>query len=348
MDIEPCTGEIKHRLIGSGQLQDPTRIKWMLRFKASNPVDYTRDYIIKAGTGTVLTKNGILAGQYVQPVTEWVQPELTTPGTPPIPNDFSTMGFLTKGVGKAQDDGNLWGPLSPFPQSGVTTTNLTCSETPPGTPGGSETPAATVAGRIVINAAGANTETDSAQVFVRADDTLLLTGSQTNGAIPASDLRYRWNLTSSSAGNSSHFSEYSGYNTSDLRVRFKPSAPVGNYTFRLNVTSTSFNTTGSASIMATLFTGPDSITMSSYTWANRQSGTIGVTCQTKYKNDIRVNMTLDMVSSKNGAVSTVNMQPSPINSGIWSYNSNKVDQPRSVTCKSVLGGSATRTAVTTT
>lgn len=32
--------------------------------------------------------------------------------------DFSNMAFLTEGVGP-DADGNIWGPLDPFPQTGV-------------------------------------------------------------------------------------------------------------------------------------------------------------------------------------------------------------------------------------
>lgn len=48
----------------------------------------------------------------------WVQGEQAIPGTPPPPYDFSQMPWLTQGVG-IDADGNLWGPLDPFPQTGV-------------------------------------------------------------------------------------------------------------------------------------------------------------------------------------------------------------------------------------
>lgn len=64
------------------------------------------------------TKNGFKAGTYITPVTEWVQGEQVIPGTQPPGMDFSNMAFLTKGVGP-DADGNIWGPLDPFPQTGV-------------------------------------------------------------------------------------------------------------------------------------------------------------------------------------------------------------------------------------
>jgi hypothetical protein len=113
------------------------RNKFEYRVKATQESPKTREYRIVAGTGTRKTKNDILAGQYVMPVSEWIQPEATTPGLEPFPNDFRSFSFLTKGLGY-DEDGNLWGPLSPFPQSGVTTNDP--SKCPPFVPPGSQPP----------------------------------------------------------------------------------------------------------------------------------------------------------------------------------------------------------------
>ncbi|RWA06494.1 hypothetical protein EKO27_g8611 [Xylaria grammica] len=67
---------------------------------------------------TRTTKNGFLAGTYVQPVNVWIQAEQDVPGVPPPANDFSQLPWLTQGLG-VDADGNLWGPLDPFPQSGL-------------------------------------------------------------------------------------------------------------------------------------------------------------------------------------------------------------------------------------
>ncbi|KAJ2978694.1 hypothetical protein NUW58_g7415 [Xylaria curta] len=61
---------------------------------------------------------GSYAGTYVQPVNVWVHGEQDVPGVPPPANDFSQLPWLTEGLG-VDEDGNLWGPLDPFPQSGL-------------------------------------------------------------------------------------------------------------------------------------------------------------------------------------------------------------------------------------
>jgi hypothetical protein len=138
MDVDPCTGEVTDREIAAtSMIAGSARNKFEYRVKATSESPKTREYRIVAGTGTRKTKNDILAGQYVMPVSEWIQPEATTPGLEPFPNDFRSFSFLTKGLGY-DEDGNLWGPLSPFPQSGVTTNDP--SKCPPFVPPGSQPP----------------------------------------------------------------------------------------------------------------------------------------------------------------------------------------------------------------
>ncbi|EAA27115.1 hypothetical protein GE21DRAFT_9562 [Neurospora crassa] len=117
--FDVCTGNITTRPVSGGSLiAGQVRNKFRTGITSVAGDVYAREYVILSTTNPVRTKNGILAGQYIQPVTEWIQPELTTPGLPPIPNDFSAMEHLVKGLGR-DEEGHVWGPLDPFPQSGV-------------------------------------------------------------------------------------------------------------------------------------------------------------------------------------------------------------------------------------
>ncbi|KAK3503235.1 hypothetical protein B0T13DRAFT_521847 [Neurospora crassa] len=118
--FDVCTGNITTRPVSGGSLiAGQVRNKFRTGITSVAGDVYAREYVILSTTNPVRTKNGILvAGQYIQPVTEWIQPELTTPGLPPIPNDFSAMEHLVKGLG-GDEEGHVWGPLEPFPQSGV-------------------------------------------------------------------------------------------------------------------------------------------------------------------------------------------------------------------------------------
>lgn len=120
MDIDPCTGAVTDRIVASMRLRNTEQNKF--EYRADMFQGYTREYRVVAEINGVPktreTKNGLLAGTYVQPINVWVHAEQLLPGTPPPANDFSLMPWITQGVG-VDENGNLWGPLDPFPQTGV-------------------------------------------------------------------------------------------------------------------------------------------------------------------------------------------------------------------------------------
>ncbi|KAF2019905.1 hypothetical protein BU24DRAFT_387059 [Aaosphaeria arxii CBS 175.79] len=122
MDIDPCTGAVTDRIIASMGLRGGRNEQNKFEYRSDILFGYARDYRVVAEINGVpktrTTKNGILAGTYVQPVNVWVHAEQNIPGTAPPANDFSQMSWLTNGLG-VDEDGNLWGPLDPFPQTGV-------------------------------------------------------------------------------------------------------------------------------------------------------------------------------------------------------------------------------------
>ncbi|KAH6691437.1 hypothetical protein F5X68DRAFT_274043 [Plectosphaerella plurivora] len=140
VDIDPCTGKETPRKITTVDVQTgAARNKFVSRFKWQATDKYTREYRLTVTGTPKTTSNNITAGVYISPPTEVIQPELSVPGIPPINNDFSAFTHLTQGIGP-DEAGNMWGPLSPFPQSGVKTFDVsTCP--PPGTgTGGGTTP----------------------------------------------------------------------------------------------------------------------------------------------------------------------------------------------------------------
>lgn len=147
IDIDVCTGEPTYRTILTAAV-DATqpRNKFDQRLRASSGDRYAREYrIVTTGAAPPkLTKNNITAGQYVQPVTEWIQPELTSPGSAPVAHDFSGFGHLTNGLGR-DTNGDIWGPLDPFPQSNVKVFDVaSCPpKSPPPTTTTTSPPAAT-------------------------------------------------------------------------------------------------------------------------------------------------------------------------------------------------------------
>ncbi|MNW12476.1 hypothetical protein D3C71_2101760 [compost metagenome] len=57
--------------------------------------------------------NGLVAGQYVAPVFEFIFPEGVKPGDPVVPNDFWHLPFIRNGEGTNTPGGV--GPLAPTP-----------------------------------------------------------------------------------------------------------------------------------------------------------------------------------------------------------------------------------------
>ncbi|KAK1849336.1 hypothetical protein CCHR01_08013 [Colletotrichum chrysophilum] len=133
MDVDPCTGTTSDRIIASMGLRGGRNAQNKFEYRNEILFRYTREYRVIAEIDGVaktrVTKNNLTAGTYVQPVNVWVPGEQDVPGVPPVSYDFSQMEFLTKGVG-ADDAGNVWGPLEPFPQTGVFIETPVCAATP--------------------------------------------------------------------------------------------------------------------------------------------------------------------------------------------------------------------------
>ncbi|KAK5660755.1 hypothetical protein OQA88_12121 [Cercophora sp. LCS_1] len=131
MDVDPCTGETNDRIIATVGLRGGANAQMKFRYRNDILSGYTREYRataeIQGVPKTVVTKNGLVAGTYVQPVNVWIPAELGIPGAQPITHEFIGMDHLAKGVGK-DALGRHWGALDPFPQSGVTLPMVVCEE----------------------------------------------------------------------------------------------------------------------------------------------------------------------------------------------------------------------------
>ncbi|KAI0126231.1 hypothetical protein BJ170DRAFT_464411 [Xylariales sp. AK1849] len=121
IDVDVCTGMETFRSVTTAVVDiaaGETRMKFDQRLKLSADSKVGREYRVATASTPKLTKNNITAGLYVQPVTEWIQPEQVNPGLAPLTHDFSSFNHLTQGLGR-DENGNIWGPLDPFPQTGV-------------------------------------------------------------------------------------------------------------------------------------------------------------------------------------------------------------------------------------
>lgn len=169
MDVDPCTGQTTDRLIAALGLRGGRNAQNKFEYRNEILSRYTREYKVVAEINGVpktrVTKNGITMGEYVQPVNVWVHGEQDVPGVAPVPFDFSQMEFLTQGVGR-DSEGNLWGPINPFPQTGVFIEPPVC-------------PAATAATSAVAAGESGTTRVVAEDTIVPASDVPTAEGSAT-------------------------------------------------------------------------------------------------------------------------------------------------------------------------
>lgn len=279
----------------------------------------------------------------------WVQPENLNPSLPPIPNEFSRMTHLTQGIGIDPDTGNVFGPLTPFPQSDVDTFDTSAC---PSVANNGSSPIPVIQAAISLGDHSTTSSTTS-QLFVRTGDVVVLSGSQANPNISESTLTYDWSLISDvSPGTIDDLSsmQFSEDNTT-YSVSFSSSAPVGDYVFELNITTASATnstseatSSGTTNMTISLFSGFDTVKVTAVTWTSTQSGTVGVTCTSNYWVDSAVGMTVTVPLDKSTGAQI--MSPTPPNSGTWAFSSRSAPQPGTVVCASRLGGFSTQVGQT--
>lgn len=255
------------------------------------------------------TKDGLKAGQYVTPVTEWIQPEVNVPGSEPVPYRFDQVQGLVQG--DFLDD-QQFGPLSPFPGPTPPAPSKTCVPQDPNSPAA---PTATIVPFTAAQRGGASIQ---------------LVAQNNNSAISNSALNFNWTQIAPSTPSASV-------------TLVNPTSPTATFTAPKIATTVTFAVTISLKSNATIAstarvnvtlspTAADIVTVDTYSWESRQSGTIGVTCHSNVQNGDNKSMTLVLGGNAGTRAMT------SLGSGRWSYSSRGVKQPSSVQCTSDLGG----------
>jgi hypothetical protein len=133
IDVDPCSGVTADRPWGAidvdpGPPNGAVAGRWRFRPPGRTlPLAGATGIFVPAtqqvhavvrGAKATMTKNGLLAGQYQAPITEYLFPENGSPGTPIVPNNFESIPFLVNGLGPLNGPGSgppLVGQLSPWP-----------------------------------------------------------------------------------------------------------------------------------------------------------------------------------------------------------------------------------------
>jgi hypothetical protein len=244
-------------------------------------------------------------------------PELTSPGTFPGKLDFSQMTNLRDGIGP-DSNGNVWGPLKPWPDTSAPTPFKTCDATTPTTPtssapasSGTGTPSDAPLATPVVNA--------GADQKVRPGVIVSLAGKVSNTAsFPSGDLTYSWVQT----GPESKVT-LTGASAATATFAVPSTTATVSYTFDLTVKSKSAGTTSTDTIVVSNDPKSDDIvTVTSYTWTSQQGGTISVSAQSNVV-DGSAKLTMQLMNPTAGAVLTM----VDAGKGKWTYTARSTKQP---------------------
>jgi hypothetical protein len=334
-EIDPCTGEINDVIVGPASNPSAPRNKWTWRVDSTSSVKYAREYKATSSNGVVLTKNNITAGQYIAPIAEWIFPEVSLPGSQPGKNDFTQMTWLTNGVGP-DAKGNMWGPLSPWPDTSAPAAPKACTAAPRASSTTAVSPtseAATTTGSAPTGSATADVvfATPSANAGVdlkiRAGNAASLVGKADNAAsFPNGDLTYSWKQTAGAAV------MLIGADTATAKFTVPTATSALNYTFELTVSSTSLSTQSKDTVI--VGNGVDTVTVTSYTWTSQNGGILGVTAQSSIT-DGTAKLTLQLLNPNAGTVLTM----IPEGGGKFTYSNRNTKQPsQGVRVTSSIGG----------
>lgn len=254
------------------------------------------------------------------PVTEWIQPEIAVPGAEQGAYRFQDIRGLVQGD---FENGKQYGALSPFPGSNPPAPSA-CSSPPAATPTPTPTPGspAPVNGPVAAIAAVANP--------VRIGVQVLLAASNTNTAVSSTDLAFTWIQLSPTASSVS----ITNPAAATASVIGPKTAVEVSYVFEVTVSLKSDPTQKSKANVTVTYnpTMNDAVTVNTYSWDSKNSGTIGVTCSSNVINGDNKKMSLLL----NSGATTVSMTNTA--AGKWQYSSTKVKQPTNIQCVSDLGG----------
>jgi hypothetical protein len=320
IEVDPCTNQTTDRLIGSASPKaGDIRNKFTFRADANSITSYTREYKIVASSGTKTTNDGIIAGQYIQPVTEWIFPEANVPGIITPPRRFDLISPLANGY---FFEGEQYGQLKPWPGAATPTPTKICTAPVP----------SSTNMEVPIAFAGA----DIAQ---NPGSLVTLIGQNNKPTIPDANLVYTWTQVSGPTVTLSG----TGATVSFTAPAQAAATAVVNREFKLTVSQASDSAISSTDnvIVKTDTSIKDTIQITSYTWTSTQSGTISVTAKTNYIVDGNAKLQL-FLNPSTAAITMVNS-----GGGVWSYSSRSTKQPAGgVTVKSSFGSSATLTTRT--
>ncbi|KAH7336719.1 hypothetical protein BKA65DRAFT_564015 [Rhexocercosporidium sp. MPI-PUGE-AT-0058] len=183
MDVDPCDGTVTERNI---MLLQPSQVaplgRAIFRLGKTLITPATQQVGFRLSTGTITTGNGLTAGQFIQPIFNFVFPELLAFGDVPLTLNFESIPFLAQGSGP-YIPGN---PLATPPTTCLRVGQLTNPWPGAAAPVPTVCASPPVCSSVVSSALPSSTSTSASATATAAPDTILSASgvtSQTRGVI---------------------------------------------------------------------------------------------------------------------------------------------------------------------
>lgn len=241
-DVDPCTGAVQPRYWGSAvidpgpptgavlgrfRFRPPDRLLTMPMEGVFLPAARELAVVIEGYGPNELTLNGLLAGQYVSPIGEFIFPEQAAPGLPPVALTLNEFPFLMDGSGPWPGTGGaIAGRLDPAPWDPSLNAPPTGCTPPPTLPA----PTASVVSTLTVNEGQLVTLDASAS------------SSNTTPPLP---LAYQWAQTGPATG---PFVILSNATVASPSFTAPDVAADTNLTFRVTVTTAGGTATASVTV----------------------------------------------------------------------------------------------------
>ncbi|OJD31219.1 uncharacterized protein BKCO1_5100056 [Diplodia corticola] len=337
IDVDPCTGDETNRLVGSASLKaGDVRNKFTWRADNTVATQYTREYRIITAAGIKNTTNGILAGQYVQPVTEWIFPEPLVPGVKPPALNYATFNNLANGIFQ---DGFQYGQLDPWP--GATAPSpAACAAPKPSTTTAATGPTALTP---KVNVGTPATTIPGALVTLAAKD---------DSGNAASNIAFSWTQVDGPSVSLAP-SQVTAASLSFTAPAQASATPQVKRVFKCTI-STAGTSPLSSSANATVTTDAtlaDTVVIDAFTWTTQQGGTLNVAAHTNVLWDQTTTPAGPKLTLQFGTATGTGFTDSGIagvyaGGGKWTFGARSTKKPASIRVSSDRKGTAVLTATT--
>lgn len=302
-----------------------------------------------------MTTDGIVGGQFVQPVLTWVFPELFTPGLTPPAYDFSNIAPLANGFGP-DENGNIFHPLNPWPGATVpvpisvcpdhiqvatsTSSSSTSSPISSATSSTSSSVQTTPASTPSSTATTPTVLTANAGVdrLVRGGTAITMTATQSAPGFLQADLTYTWTQTSGSTTGVKLTGAKTSVVTFTVPVLASTDPATVARVFSVTIIHTPSGAKSTSSVTVTADkVSVDKPVVDTFTWvAGRVGGTLILATHTDLVLPSGASGAQMQVSIGGAAPVTMNrVSGSP---GFFTLTQRQVPQPNTVTVMSVVGG----------